>query len=92
VTGTFAASFALLPLALAFALAPLIKGRLQTALVLLDLWLLAEVAAALIDPGYPFGTLLLERLVASGLQLGLAYGALLGWRRWRAVTASVTAH
>jgi hypothetical protein len=91
VMATLAATLQFLPLLLALALAPLIKGRLQTGLVLIDLWLLSEVLATL-DPGYRFGSLLLERLIASALQLGLAYAALAGWRQWRMGQTSVSAH
>lgn len=89
---TLAATVQILPLLLALALAPLIKGRLQTALVLIDLWLLAELLATLTDPSYRFGSLLIERLVASGLQLTIAYGTLMCWRQWRLGSASVSAH
>lgn len=77
---------------LALAFAPLVRGRLQTVLVLIDLWLLTELAATLLDPGYRFGTLLIERLFASGLQLAIAYAALVGWRHWRLRATSVSAH
>jgi hypothetical protein len=60
--------------------------------VLIDLWLLAELLAALTDPGYRFGSLLAERLIASGLQLTLAYGAVMCWRQWRMGSTSVSAH
>jgi hypothetical protein len=86
---TLAATLQFLPLLLA--LAPLIKGRLQAALVLIDLWLLSEVLAAL-DPGYRFGSLLVERLFASALQLAIAYAALAGWRQWRVGQTSASAH
>jgi hypothetical protein len=92
VMATLAAMLQLLPLLLALALAPLIKGRLQTVLVLIDLWLLSEVAATLVDPGYRFGSLLLERLVASALQLTIAYAALACWREWRLGSTSVSAN
>jgi len=82
----------ILPLLLALALAPLIRGRLQTVLLLIDLWLLTELLATLLDPGYRFGTLLIERLIASGLQLAIAYVALVGWRHWRLGSTSVSAH
>lgn len=81
-----------LPLLLALAMAPLVGGRLQTVLLLIDLWLLTELLAALVEPEYQFGTLLLERLIASGLQLAIAYGALLCWRHWRLGSTSVSAH
>lgn len=90
-TAIVATTLQFLPLLLALALAPLIKGKLQTALVLIDLWLVAELLATL-DPGYRFGTLLVERLVASGLQLTIAYGALMCWRYRRVGSASVSAH
>jgi hypothetical protein len=90
-TATLAVTTEPIPLVLALALAPLIGGRLQTVLVLIDLWLLSELVA-LIDPGYRFGTLLAPRLVASALQLAIAYGALLCWRHWRLGSTSVSAH
>lgn len=91
-TATLAATTGPIPLVLALALAPLIGGRLQTALVLIDLWLLSELLAALLDPGYRFGTLLAPRLIASALQLTFAYGALWCWRHWRLGSTSVSAH
>lgn len=80
------------PLLLALAMAPLVGGRVQTVLVLIDLWLLNEVLASLTDSDYHFGTLLAERLIASALQLAIAYGALLCWRSWRLGSTSVSAH
>jgi hypothetical protein len=80
------------PLVLALAMAPLICGRLQTALVLIDLWLLSELLACLMDPGYRFGTLLAPRLIATALQLTIVYGVLICWRHWRQGSASVSAH
>jgi hypothetical protein len=50
------------------------------------------VAATLVDPGYRFGSLLLERLVASALQLTIAYVALACWREWRLGSTSVSAN
>jgi hypothetical protein len=91
VAATLATTLQPLPLLLALALAPLLKGWLQTVLVLIDLCLLAELLATL-APGYHFGTLLVERLVASGVQLTIAYGALTCWRYRRVRSASVSAH
>jgi hypothetical protein len=92
VMATLAATLQLLPLLLALALVPLMKGRLQTVLVLVDLWLLSELLATVIDPGYRFGSLLIERLIASALQLTIAYAALTCWRQWRLGSTSVSAH
>ena len=51
-----------------------------------------ELLTTLVDPGYRFGDLLLARLVASGLQMGIGFAAILLWRRWRAGAESVTVH
>ena len=82
----------LVPLLLAFLLIRLVRSPAHAALVVLDLWLFMELRTTLVDPGYRFGDLLLARLVASGLQLGLAFAALLLWRQWRGASASVTVH
>jgi hypothetical protein len=82
----------LLPLLVALALARLVRSAAHAALLVLNLWLFMELLTKLVDPGYRFGDLLLARLFASALQLGIAYGALLLWRQWRARTASVTVH
>jgi hypothetical protein len=60
--------------------------------VILNLWLFMELLTTLADPGYRFGALLLARLVASGLQIGIGFAAMVLWRRWRAGTESVTVH
>ena len=62
----------LLPLLLALSLARLVRGAAHATLVILNLWLFMELLTALVDPGYRFGALLLPRLLASGLQLGIA--------------------
>ena len=82
----------LLPLLRALSLARLVRGAAHAILVVLNLWLFMELLTALVDPGYRFGALLLPRLLASGLQLGIAFAALLLWRQWRAWTGSVTVH
>jgi hypothetical protein len=82
----------LLPLLLALSLARLARTAVHAALLILNLWLFMELLTALVDPAYRFGDLLLARLVASGLQLGIAFAALLLWRQWRAWTESVTVH
>jgi hypothetical protein len=82
----------LLPLLLAFALVRLVRSAAAAALVVLNLWLFMELLTALVDPGYRFGALLLPRLLASGLQIGIAFAGLLLWRQWRAWTESVTVH
>ena len=61
-------------------------------LIVVNLWLFMEVLTSLVDPGYRFGDLLLARLVAAALQIGLAFGALLLWRQWRNRSESVTVH
>ena len=82
----------LLPLLLALSVARLVHSPAHAALLVLNLWLFMELLTALVDPGYRFGALLLPRLLASGLQLGIAFAALLLWRQWRAWTGSVTVH
>ena len=85
-------TFDLLPLLLALLLIRLLHSPAHAALVVLDLWLFMELLTTLLDPGYRFGLLLLPRLVASGLQIGLACAALHLWRQWRYRTESVTVH
>ena len=82
----------LLPLLLALSLARLVRGAAHATLVVLNLWLFMELLTTLVDPGYRFGALLLPRLLASGLHLGIAFARLLAWRQWRAWTGSVTVH
>ena len=82
----------LLPLLLAFPLARLVQSPVHAALVVTDLWLFMELLTSLVDPGYRFGALLLPRLLASGLQIGIACGALVLWRQWRVWSGSVTVH
>ena len=82
----------LLPLLLALSLARLARTAVHAALLILNLWLFMELLTALVDPAYRFGDLLLARLVASGLQLGIAFAALLLWRQWRVWSESVTVH
>jgi hypothetical protein len=81
-----------LPLLLALPLVRLLRSPAHAALVVLDLCLFMELLTALVDPGYRFGGVLLPRLVASGLHLALACGALQLWRLWRYSTESVTVH
>jgi hypothetical protein len=82
----------LLPLLLALSLARLVRSAAHAALLVLNLWLFMELLTALVDPGYRFGALLLPRLLASGLHIGIAFAGLLLWRHWRAWTESVTVH
>jgi hypothetical protein len=82
----------LLPLLLAFPLARLARGVANALLVILNLCLFMELLTTLVDSGYRFGDLLLARLVASGLQIGVAVAAIVLWRRWRSATESVTVH
>ncbi|MGH6885857.1 MAG: hypothetical protein ACREGK_07275 [Geminicoccales bacterium] len=82
----------LLPLLLAFPLARLVRSPAHAALVVMNLWLFMELLTSLVDPGYRFGALLLARLVASGLQIGIACGTLVLWRQWRDRSESVTVH
>lgn len=85
-------TFELLPLLLATLLVRLLRSPAHAALVTLNLWLFMELLTTLVDPGYRFGDLLLARLAASCLQLGLACGALHLWRHWRHRSESVTVH
>jgi hypothetical protein len=82
----------LLPLLLALSLARLVRSPAHAALLVLNLWLFMELLTALVDPGYRFGALLLPRLIASALQIGIGFASLLLWRQWRAWTESVTVH
>jgi hypothetical protein len=82
----------LLPLLLALPLVRRARSPAHAALVIMDLWLFMEVLTSLADPGYRFGDLLLARLVAAALQIGLAFGAVLLWRQWRNRSESVTVH
>ena len=81
-----------LPLLLALPLARLVRSAAHAALVVANLWLSMELLTTLLDPGYRFGDLLLARLIASGLQIGIACGALVLWRHWRTWSESVTVH
>jgi hypothetical protein len=82
----------LLPLLLAFALARLVRSPVHAGLVVLNLWLFMELLTSLVDPGYRFGELLLPRLAAAALQIGIAGAALRLWRQWRDRCESVTVH
>jgi hypothetical protein len=82
----------LLPLLLALSLARLVRSAVHAALLVLNLWLFMELLTTLVDPGYRFGDLLLARLIASGLHIGIGVAMLLLWRQWRAWTGSVTVH
>ena len=82
----------LLPLLLALALTRLARSAAHTALVILNLCLFMELLITLAGPGYRFGDLLLARLVASGLQIGIGFAAMGLWRRRRAGMESVTVH
>jgi hypothetical protein len=82
----------LLPLLLAFPLARLVRSPIHAALVVMNLWLFMELLTSLVDPGYRFGALLLPRLLASGLQIAIACGAVILWRHWRGRSESVTVH
>jgi hypothetical protein len=81
-----------LGLLLALTLTTLVRGRLHAVLVIANLWLFMELVATLVDPGYRFGALLLPRLIAAALQVGVAYGLLWGWRQRRQESDSLTAH
>ena len=85
-------TFELLPLLLAIALVRLLRSPAHVMLVILNLCLFMELLTTVVDPAYRFGDLLLARLVASGLQIGLACGAVHLWRLWRYRTESVTVH
>jgi len=80
-----------LTILLAFGAAMLIRGWLDATLISVNFWLLMELLATLAQAHYGFGELALARLGACTLQLGLAYGVLCAWRRWRFVSDSVAA-
>jgi hypothetical protein len=81
-----------LPLLVAVGLALLIRSRIHAALIVVNLWLFMELATTLLDPDYAFATLLWPRLVASALQVAIAYGGVTLWRRWRVGSESVTVY
>ncbi len=81
-----------LPLLVAVGLALLIRSRVHAVLIVVNLWLFMELATTLLDPGYEFATLLWPRLVASALQVAIAYGAVTLWRYWRVGSERMTAH
>lgn len=81
-----------LAVVLAFALATLIRGRLDAVLIVINFWLLMELLATLAQPGYGFGDLALARLLACLVQLCVAFGVLYLWRRRRFVSGSIAAH
>jgi hypothetical protein len=82
----------LLALLLAVGLARLARGPAHAALLILNLWLFMELLTTLVDASYRFGDMLLARLVASSLQIGIGFVAIMLWRRWRAGAESVTIH
>ena len=85
-------TFTLVPLLVAFGLAFLIKSKLHAALIVANLWLLMELAATLLQPGYGFASLLYERLVASAFQVTIGYSAVTLLRHWRVGAESVSVH
>ncbi len=80
-----------LPLLVAVGLALLIRSRVHALLIVVNLWLFMELAATLLDPGYHFASLLWPRLVATVLQVAIAYGAVTLWRQWRVGSERMTA-
>jgi hypothetical protein len=92
VADVLALSANILPLLVALGLALLIRSRVHAVLIVANLWLFMELAATLLDPGYRFASLLWPRLVASALQVAIAYGALTLWRHWRVGSERMTAH
>jgi hypothetical protein len=85
-------TFKLVPLLVALALAFLIKSRVHAMLMVTNLWLFMELATTLLDPGYGFASLFYERLVASAIQVAIAYSAVTLWRYWRVGAERVTVH
>jgi hypothetical protein len=80
------------PLLVAVALAFLIRSTLHGVLIVANLWLFMELVSTMLEPGYAFGGLLYERLVASAFQVALAYGAVTFWRHWRVGAERMTVH
>jgi hypothetical protein len=76
---------------LALLLAALIRSRTHAALVVVNLGLFMELAETMRDAGYPFGAYLSTRLIASALQVAVAYGMIAWWRHRRFGSDSVTA-
>jgi hypothetical protein len=81
-----------LTLPLAAGLALLIRSRVHAVLIVVNLWLFMELAATILVPAYHFASLLWPRLVASALQVAIAYGALTLWRHWRVGSERMTVH
>ena len=90
--GALLLTFRPAPLLLALVLALVIRSKVHAVLVVANLWLLMELATTLLQPGYGFGSLVYERLVASALQVAIGYGAVTLWRRWRVGAERVTVH
>jgi hypothetical protein len=80
------------PLLVAVGLAFLIRSKLHAVLIVANLWLFMELATTTLEPGYAFASLFYQRLVASALQVALAYGAVTLWRHWRVGAERVTVH
>ena len=85
-------TFKLVPLLVALALAFLIRSRVHAVLVVANLWLFMELATTLLDPGYGFASLFYERLVASAIQVAIAYSVATLWRYWRVGAERMTVH
>ena len=81
-----------LPLLAAFGLAFLIHSKVHALLIVINLWLLMEIATTLLVPGYAFAALAWPRLVASVLQVAIGYGGVVLWRYWRIGAERVTVH
>jgi type VI protein secretion system component VasK len=79
------------PFTLACILALMIRSKLQAVLVVVNLCLLMELIATMVEPGYHFGDQISVRLVASAIQVAVAYGAITWWRSRRVESESVTA-
>ena len=73
---------------LALAAAPLLRSPVAVVLITVDLALVMEIEAVLVDPGYAYGSELLARLLASAVHVALAGAALHAWRRLRRPAAA----
>jgi len=81
-----------LSLLLALALVRLIESKMHAVLIVINLWLLMEIAAVMIDPSYRFASLWLERLTAVAVQVALVYWIVVWRHRKRVDSQSIAAH
>ena len=77
---------------LALMLVRLIESKTHAVLVVINLWLLMEIVAVMIDPTYRFASLWWERLAAVAVQVALVYWMVVWRREKRLDSRSIAAH